>query len=149
MKVGDADFDEAVEAVLGILREVAAHGENDRDGRITYMQLSERLQAERGISVPYYQGPLPHILGEASKREHESGRGMIFCPGRRARYPDALLRFLSHRTCRAIQSAGNRRTDLAQRVATRPHRASAIADATEVGLRVPEAARPQDLESSA
>jgi hypothetical protein len=77
MKVGDADFDEAVEAVLGILREVAAHGENDRDGRITYMQLSERLQAERGISVPYYQGPLPHILGEASKREHESGRGMI------------------------------------------------------------------------
>ena len=51
--------------------------ENDPAGTITYMQLSERLLAEHGIGVPYYMGPLPHILGEASRREHESGRGMI------------------------------------------------------------------------
>jgi hypothetical protein len=53
------------------------HGENDPAGTITYMQLSTRLRVEHGIDVPYYMGPLPHILGEVSKREHESGRGMI------------------------------------------------------------------------
>jgi hypothetical protein len=77
MKVGDDDFNEAVDAVLGILHEVATYEENDLEGTITYMQLSERLRAEHNIDVPYYMGPLPHILGEASKREYENGRGMI------------------------------------------------------------------------
>jgi hypothetical protein len=77
MKVGDDDFDEAVEAVLEILHEVAMHRENDPSGTITYMQLSERLRVEHSIDVPYHMGPLPHILGEASKREHQKGRGMI------------------------------------------------------------------------
>jgi hypothetical protein len=44
MKVGDDDFNEAVDVVLGILHEVATHGENDLAGTITYMQLSERLR---------------------------------------------------------------------------------------------------------
>jgi hypothetical protein len=77
MKVGDDDFNEAVDVVLGILHGVATRGENDPAGTITYMQLSERLRAEHGIDVPHYMGPLPHILGEASKREDENGRGMI------------------------------------------------------------------------
>jgi hypothetical protein len=77
MKVGDADFDATVEAVLEILHEVASHGENDPAGIITYMQLSQRLRAEHDIDVPYHRGPLPHVLGEASKREHENERGMI------------------------------------------------------------------------
>lgn len=77
MKIGDADFDEAVEAVLAILHEVAARGEDDPAGTITYMQLSERLRMDYGIDVPYHSGPLPYILGEASKHEDDKGRGMI------------------------------------------------------------------------
>jgi hypothetical protein len=77
MKVGDDDFDQAVEAVLKILRDAATHGENDPVGTITYAQLSERLRTDYSIDVPHHLGPLPHILGEASRREHEQGRGMI------------------------------------------------------------------------
>jgi hypothetical protein len=77
MKGGDHDFDRAVVAVLKILRDVAMRGENDPTGTITYMQLSERLRTEHSIDVPHHMGPLPHILGEASRREHEQGRGMI------------------------------------------------------------------------
>lgn len=43
---------------------------------LTYKQLSEHL-AERGLVVPYHEGPMPHILGEASRREHAHGRGLI------------------------------------------------------------------------
>ena len=77
VKFGDVDFDEAVEAVLTILHEVAARNEEDPAGSITYMQLSERLRIDYGIDVPYHSGPLPYILGEASKREDDDGRGMI------------------------------------------------------------------------
>jgi hypothetical protein len=77
VKVGDADFNEAVEAVLAILHEVATHQEDDPAGTITYKRLSERLRMDYGIDVPYHSGPLPYILGEASKREHNDGRGMI------------------------------------------------------------------------
>ncbi len=79
MKVGDADFDEAVESVRAILHEVATHPENDPAGTITYRQLSQRLEQDYGIHVPYHEGPLRHILGEASRREDDEGRGMISC----------------------------------------------------------------------
>lgn len=76
MKVGDADFHEAVELTLDRLRDAARLDENDPDGSVTYRELSLYL-SEHGLRVPYHEGPMPHILAEASRREHEEGRGMI------------------------------------------------------------------------
>ncbi|WP_446215535.1 protein NO VEIN domain-containing protein [Micromonospora sp. IBHARD004] len=76
MRAGDAEFDAAVEATIELLREVARNSRTESDALITYRQLSERL-AERGVHIPYYQGPMPHILEEASLREQAAGRAMI------------------------------------------------------------------------
>lgn len=106
MKIGDSDFDEAVEAVLAILHEVAMHQEDDPAGAITYMHLSERLRMEYGIDVPYHSGPLPYILGEASGRENNDGHGMISALVVEQDTGMPLVRILSHSTSGPRLSAG-------------------------------------------
>nr|WTA64680.1 EVE domain-containing protein [Micromonospora sp. NBC_00855] len=76
MRAADPEFETAVEATIGLLREVARISPAEADALITYRQLSERL-AKQGLRVPYYRGPMPRILEEASLREHAAGRAMI------------------------------------------------------------------------
>ena len=76
MRIGDADFEHAVGLILERLREAAARPGDVLDGWVTYKELSDWL-AERGVHVPYHDGPLPHLLGAASEREHAQQRGMI------------------------------------------------------------------------
>lgn len=76
MRVGDPDFDRAVDLSINVLRDLARQARRFEDALITYRQLSERLAVD-GLLVPYHQGPLPHILEHASRREHAEGRGLI------------------------------------------------------------------------
>ncbi|MEU4643400.1 DUF3883 domain-containing protein [Micromonospora sp. NPDC023814] len=76
MQSGQPEFERAVDASIAILREIAGTAHSDADALITYRQLSEKL-AEQGLRVPYHGGPMPHVLEEASLREHADGRGMV------------------------------------------------------------------------
>jgi hypothetical protein len=76
VRVGDADFDHAVELTIAFLREAARVSRDEEDALVTYRQLSEHL-AGGGLDVPYHDGLMPHVLGEASRREDAQGRGMI------------------------------------------------------------------------
>ncbi|RKN15234.1 EVE domain-containing protein [Micromonospora musae] len=76
MRAGESEFDRAVVATTGILREIARDSQNETEALITYRQLSELL-AQQGLQVPYHGGPMPYILEEASKREDAENRGLI------------------------------------------------------------------------
>jgi hypothetical protein len=76
VKKGEAEFEHAAQAMLGILREVAARPDTDPHAFITYGTLSKRL-SEQGFAVPYHGGPMPHLLEQVSADEDAAGRGLI------------------------------------------------------------------------
>jgi hypothetical protein len=76
VRIGDDDFERAVEATLEILRQIVRRARTDDDALIAYGRLSELLAAD-GLDVPPHGGLMPAILAAASQREDEQGRGMI------------------------------------------------------------------------
>lgn len=68
MQKGTQEYEEALEAVIDILRSRARQGA----APISYGDLSGEL-ARRGHHVPAHDGPLPHLLEDASVRESPDG----------------------------------------------------------------------------
>lgn len=76
MRVGDTDFERAVDPTTEELRRRAREAVRAEDCRITYKQLSEFL-AQHGLDVPYHSDLMSQLLAEASRRDDAEGRGMI------------------------------------------------------------------------
>jgi hypothetical protein len=76
MRIGDDEFERAVQVAVAVLRETARGSRDEADALITYRGLSERL-AQDGIVVFYHGSIMSELLAEASLREAAAGRGMI------------------------------------------------------------------------
>lgn len=69
MKKGTFEYEQALDAVVEILRERARRGAEP----LSYKDLSTEL-ARLGHHVPYYKGPMPYLLEDASARDNPDGR---------------------------------------------------------------------------
>ena len=76
MRVGDVDFERAVEQTIYELRGRAHGAARPEDCRITYKELSALLAAAR-LQVPFHGDLMSQVLAEASRKEDAEGRGMI------------------------------------------------------------------------
>ncbi|MFC9952323.1 hypothetical protein ACFVIN_17865 [Streptomyces prasinus] len=68
MKKNTPEYEQALDAVVGILRDRARGGA----APLSYGDLSTEL-AGRGHQVPAYEGPMPYLLEDASVRESPDG----------------------------------------------------------------------------
>ncbi|WP_108989063.1 hypothetical protein [Streptomyces coelicoflavus] len=68
MKKDTPEYEQALDAVVDILRERARAGA----APLTYGDLSTEL-ARRGHHVPAFEGPMPYLLEDASVRESPDG----------------------------------------------------------------------------
>ncbi|MDG9702408.1 hypothetical protein [Streptomyces sp. DH37] len=69
MRKGTLEYEQALDAVVEILRERARRGAEP----LSYKDLSDEL-AGLGHHVPYYKGPMPYLLEDASARDNPDGR---------------------------------------------------------------------------
>ncbi|MGY1454365.1 hypothetical protein [Streptomyces sp. SS8] len=69
MRKGTLEYEQALEAMVEILRERARQGAEP----LSYGELSAEL-ARLGHHVPYYKGPMPYLLEDASARDNQDGR---------------------------------------------------------------------------
>jgi len=76
MRVGDADFQRAVELTIHELRGRARSAAQLEDCRITYKELSGFLAAE-GLTIPFHGDLMSQLLAVATRQEDAEGRGMI------------------------------------------------------------------------
>ncbi|KUN89044.1 hypothetical protein AQJ66_06190 [Streptomyces bungoensis] len=68
MRKGSHAYEQALDALVGILRDRALQGAEP----LQYGQLSKQLQ-RLGHPVPAHEGPMPHLLEDASARENPDG----------------------------------------------------------------------------
>lgn len=68
MRKGSHAYEQALDALVGILRDRARQGAEP----LRYGRLSKELQ-RLGHPVPAYEGPMPHLLEDASARENPDG----------------------------------------------------------------------------
>ncbi|MEU6367447.1 hypothetical protein ABZ876_17345 [Streptomyces sp. NPDC046931] len=68
MRKGSHEYEQALDALVGILRDRARQGAEP----LQYGQLSNELQ-RLGHPVPAHEGPMPHLLEDASARENPDG----------------------------------------------------------------------------
>ncbi|MEU7057571.1 hypothetical protein [Streptomyces sp. NPDC046197] len=68
MRKGSHEYEQALNALLGILRDRARQGAEP----LQYGQLSNDLQ-RLGHQVPAHEGPMPYLLEDASARENSDG----------------------------------------------------------------------------
>ncbi len=69
MRRGTFEYEQALEAVVEILREQACQGAEP----LSYKDLSTEL-ARLGHHVPYHRGSMPYLLEDASAWENPDGR---------------------------------------------------------------------------
>ncbi|MEU9240873.1 hypothetical protein [Streptomyces sp. NPDC048385] len=68
MRKGSHAYEQALDALVGILRDRARQGAEP----LQYGQLSNELQ-RLGHPVPTHEGPMPHLLEDASARANGDG----------------------------------------------------------------------------
>lgn len=68
MRKGTLEYEQALDAVIGILRSRARQGA----APFSYSDLSSEL-AQLGHHVPAHEGPMPYLLEDASVRESPDG----------------------------------------------------------------------------
>ena len=68
MRKGSHAYEQALDALIGILRDQAGQGAEP----LQYGQLSNELQ-RLGHHVPAHEGPMPYLLEDASARENSDG----------------------------------------------------------------------------